>query len=306
MSLSLSCPCGARFEVEETLAGQAVSCPECQQPVAAAAGHPRPVRTSGFALASAVLALLLGFTGVGAALAALLGVVALLVIARGGGRVKGVGYAVFGLAWGAACTGLFVFALARGAIGDISEGIHEQLMSGQVDRSGPLEVRRPDKGFAITRPSAKWGVAKPKLVEELGAHKDLILCHPGKDTWLAVETVAGGGDVEILADNYVSQRFQNDPFDFTQPAGRRALRPHFSNARALHKKVLEPKDGAQRAEVLADVKLDDVGLRYLVHIVVPDHGRKVYYVEGWASQKRFPAMEEEIRRALNSFRILDE
>ena len=31
MPLSLTCDCGARFELEEALAGQSVSCPECQQ-----------------------------------------------------------------------------------------------------------------------------------------------------------------------------------------------------------------------------------------------------------------------------------
>src|SRR4051812_13283476 len=56
MALSLTCACGARFEVEDTLAGQEVSCPECQQPLKAPALQRVPLRTSGFALASAQLA----------------------------------------------------------------------------------------------------------------------------------------------------------------------------------------------------------------------------------------------------------
>src|SRR5712692_2396843 len=103
MRLPQSCPCGARFEVEEkspSSAGQTVHCPQCQRPVRAgrpaevwglsrAAQHggnrlksvPR-LRTSGFALASVILGVMLTFTVVGTVLAVILGLVALVHIAR--------------------------------------------------------------------------------------------------------------------------------------------------------------------------------------------------------------------------------
>jgi DNA-directed RNA polymerase subunit RPC12/RpoP len=52
MGLSLSCTCGARFEVEDTVAGQSVACPECQQAIKVLPVRAARVRTSGYALAS--------------------------------------------------------------------------------------------------------------------------------------------------------------------------------------------------------------------------------------------------------------
>src|SRR2546430_889492 len=123
MAPSLSCSCGAGFEVEDTFAGQTIPCPDCAAalevpplrppppappppPPAGGGGWRRPprpppqLRTSGFALASVVLALVGAFTVVGTALAAVLGVVALISIARRRDRLSGAGYAVLGIVLG--------------------------------------------------------------------------------------------------------------------------------------------------------------------------------------------------------------
>ena len=73
MPLSLICDCGARFEVEDALAGQTVSCPECQQPLKAPAAQRPTLRTSAFALASFLLAVVGAFTVVGTIAAVILG-----------------------------------------------------------------------------------------------------------------------------------------------------------------------------------------------------------------------------------------
>src|SRR5579872_4982561 len=102
MALSLTCDCGARFEVEDTLAGQEVSCPECQQPLKAPALQALPVQTSALAIASAVLALAGAFTVVGTLAAVGLGIAALVSIARHRDRLAGSGLALFGILAGAA------------------------------------------------------------------------------------------------------------------------------------------------------------------------------------------------------------
>jgi len=135
MALSLVCVCGARFEVEDTYAGQAVACPECQQPVAAAAPPARPVRTSGFALASVVLALVLAFTGVGTVLAVLLGVIGLVHIRRCREQVTGTGYALLGIGLGTVFTALFLVALFSDLVGLWI--MREGMMGSQVDRGAP-------------------------------------------------------------------------------------------------------------------------------------------------------------------------
>src|SRR5439155_9402900 len=111
MSLALSCACGARFEVEETFAGQEISCPDCHQPMAVPSRRRQPVRTSGLAVASVVLSLVGAFTLVLTLLAALLGGVALLSIRRNGDRITGAVYAVFGMVAGLVFSGLFLVAI---------------------------------------------------------------------------------------------------------------------------------------------------------------------------------------------------
>src|SRR6516164_3561812 len=100
MALSLSCSCGARFEVDETFAGQVVGCPECHRSLKTPALVQGPLYTNGFAVASAVLALVGAFTIVLTAVAVMLGSVALVDIARNRGRSAGFGYALFGVLCG--------------------------------------------------------------------------------------------------------------------------------------------------------------------------------------------------------------
>src|SRR5260370_31071104 len=102
MALALTCVCGARFELDDTLAGQKITCPECQQTLKAPALRSMPPRTSALALASVVLALLGAFSGIGSAAAAVLGGMALARIGRQRERLAGVGLALFGLIAGIA------------------------------------------------------------------------------------------------------------------------------------------------------------------------------------------------------------
>src|SRR5262249_15018942 len=111
MTISLTCTCGARLEIDETFAGQTVHCPDCQRPLTT----PRPERagalTSGVALTSLVLALVGAFTLLGTLLAVVFGALALRDIARRPDQVTGKGYAVAGIALGVFLTALTGFAL---------------------------------------------------------------------------------------------------------------------------------------------------------------------------------------------------
>src|ERR1700730_6793465 len=100
MSLSLTCRCGTHFEVEESFAGQEVTCPQCQQPVKAPAAARGPIRTCDFAIASLVLALVGAFPVVGTVAAILLGIVSIIRIHRNRQRLAGMGYAVSGIVCG--------------------------------------------------------------------------------------------------------------------------------------------------------------------------------------------------------------
>ena len=94
MTISLTCACGVRLEVDDTFAGQTINCPDCQRPLATPKPERAGVQTSGFAIASLTLALVGAFTLIGTVLAVLFGVLALLGIRRDPDRVTGKGYAV--------------------------------------------------------------------------------------------------------------------------------------------------------------------------------------------------------------------
>src|SRR5262245_52712111 len=81
MPLSITCDCGARFDVDDLLAGQEVPCPECTEQVKVSGQSAAP-RTSLWALAALVIALIGGLTPAGGLLAVLVGLIAVLVILR--------------------------------------------------------------------------------------------------------------------------------------------------------------------------------------------------------------------------------
>ena len=158
MPLSLICACGARIELEDALAGQEVACPECQQPLKAPAGdaQSQPLRTSGFALASLVLAITGAFTIVGTLAAIVLGLIAVVLIFRHRERLAGLGYAIAGIAIGVVFTALTVVAFSATEPFGFAGYMRERNMAPFVDTAGPLEV--VDRGWAITRPTEQWGV----------------------------------------------------------------------------------------------------------------------------------------------------
>jgi hypothetical protein len=308
MSLSLACSCGARFEVEESFARQTVTCPECQRAVQAPAVAAQPLRTSGWAVTATVLALVLAFTGVGTVLAVLLGMVALISIARNRGRVTGTGYAVFSIVWGVAFTALFVMAVARGELFGVGDSLREKMMGDEVERTGPLEIRRPTQGFAITRPTARWGVAKPSLALRLVDNADeLVLVNVGKDSYIDVSSEwLAGRSFDELRDEMVN-RFREgnnaaEPWDTTK----KKSRPRLSELKVRQNQRLPEANDLEQAELLLDVKVDSAWITFQVRLVKHRNSHKVFIIRGWATRRRFPEVDGDIRRAMDSFRIIDE
>jgi len=184
MALSLSCCCGSAFEVEDTFAGQAIACPDCGVALKVPPLRPPQLRTSGYAVASVVLALVGAFTVIGTAVAAAFGVVALVSIARHRDRVSGAGYAVLGIVLGSGLTALTGFAFSRG---EVFDRIREQVAAKQVETDGPMEIVRRQDGYSITRPSRAWGVAVPEFARELNFGDNLLLINRAKNAFMAVE-----------------------------------------------------------------------------------------------------------------------
>jgi hypothetical protein len=284
MPLSLSCACGAAFELEDTFAGQGVACPDCGAALKAPPLRPPQLRTSGFAVASVVLALVGAFTVVGTAVAAVLGAVALASIARHRDRLSGVGYAVLGIVLGTGLTAVTGFAFSHG---EVFERVRDQVAGGQVDRNGPMEIVRPDEGYAITRPSHAWGVATPEFADEMNAGDDLLLADPGRNAFLEVARRGLG-------------RQGLDQYRETFLARYRML-PDFQLRESTR---LPPRQGAEVMEVLFDSRVERQLLTYRARFVKPRRAAEVYVIFAWTLKRRLARIEPEVRRALDSFRLL--
>lgn len=310
MAIALTCACGARFELEDTLAGQEVTCPECQQPLQAPGLQRPPVRTSLCALASAVLALIGAFTVVGTLAAVLLGVLALLEIARHRERVAGVGLAAFGIAAGTVFTALSILAFSTGELFGLGGRFREMQLADQLDRSGPMEVVRADKGFSLTRPTERWGVALGNQIDEpalavLQKHRDLVLVQPALFACVdvAVETRGKFFNLQAVQEELLNELRadpQNQPVRFDDEEDK-LFRITQVVAQTAHD--LPALGDAEGREMTVDLRCGGQAWR-LAYRFYRTRAGKVFVVRGYAQKRHFVKAEGEITRALDSFRIL--
>jgi hypothetical protein len=304
MALSLSCPCGAAFEVEDTFAGQTVSCPECQASVKVPALHRGPPRTSGLAVASLVLALVGAFTVVGTVAAVLCGLAALVSIGRSGGRRAGAGFAVFGLILGVLFTGLTLFAYSRGELFGVGNRLREAMLEGQVDFTGPLEIVRPDQGYKISRPSDKWGIARRELAHELGEENNLVLVNPSQDAWVEVSSMPALGQTIDQLRQSVEKTFEDG--QRAQPAGNmKDEMRRMSRVKVRERKRLPSEHQYEVGEVVLDAHVGSQPLTYVVQVVKKPRGSRACVLYGWTQRRRFGQCEGELRKVLDSVRLLD-
>src|SRR4051794_22513638 len=108
MTISLTCACGVRLEIDDTFAGKTINCPDCQRSITAPRPEPEGLRTSGLALGSLTLALVGAFTVLGTLLAVVLGFLGLQGIRRAPERVTGRGFALAGIGLGIAFTAVTI------------------------------------------------------------------------------------------------------------------------------------------------------------------------------------------------------
>lgn len=323
MPLSLTCDCGARFEVEDALAGQTVSCPECQEPLKAPSAKRPTLRTSGFALASFLLAVVGAFTVVGTIAAVVLGLIAVVVIWRDRERVAGLGFAAFGIGLGLIFTTLTLWALTTGELFGLGSGMRRLQVADQlepVDPKAPLEIK--EDGFSLTRPSFKWARAKKDfsylLIDPL-LSKDavLLLVQPDLDAYADVR-VEAGGRIASFEEELVNRLRQNSarPASVKNPpnnppnvrGGDDEEEPQLlrvTDVVVVDRKNNLPVDGtgAEQAEERT-VKLNLQGKGWtLVARAYRARGGKLYVVRAFTETAHYARVKEELERLLDSFKI---
>jgi hypothetical protein len=317
MALSLTCGCGARFEVEDTLAGQEVLCPECEQPLQAPTLARPPVRTSMLALVSAVLALVGALTVVGTAAAVLCGIVALVRIRRQRERLAGAGLALFGIVFGLLFTGLTVLAINHTDWFDFGGRLRQGMLAEQVDTEGPLEVSSPGRGFLLTRPSPQWGVARDKHLDLddpfLRAFEEeqseVILVQTRRRLFVDARCERNKFQTLEVLTQQVQERLQDVPADRRGPFDDDRLRDIRTRQLAARR---PPPPQDDRGQELPDVEGRELELeatgagqtwRFLIRLYKTDTNR-LYILRAYGPARSFRRCEPELRQVLDSFRII--
>jgi hypothetical protein len=306
MTLSLTCACGVHLEVDETFAGQTITCPDCQRPLRVPAPDQAPLRTSGLAITSLILALVGAFTLLGTLLAVLLGALALAQINRRRDRLAGKGFAVAGIVLGLVLTGLGLFAYSPVELFGVDHLLRESQWAGKLDYDGPLEVVRASDGYAITRPSKQWGLRHESKSAETFPRLDapprgLLLINVAEGGYIACVPVAVP-DNATLEDCRKRAELEFARLDFG--AGGRQAFGLRSDVKVEATHTLEPQGETERVEMTITQRTRGQEKTFLVRVVKKPQDGTLYLVAGGGRTDHFARLEPEVRQALDSFRLL--
>src|SRR5262245_22290120 len=159
MPLSITCDCGARFDVDDLLVDQEVPCPECTEPVKVT-GQAAAPRNSLWALAALVIALVGGLVPGGGLLAMLVGLIALLAILRRRKHLTGTWIALTAIGLGFFGSAVTAALLIKPDLLPVGDWLRERALAGQFDSSGEMVVATKTSEATLTRPNRDWGVMR--------------------------------------------------------------------------------------------------------------------------------------------------
>jgi hypothetical protein len=251
-------------------------------------------------MASAILALVGAFTLVGTVAAILLGLAALVHVARHRDRVGGWGLATFGILAGVGFTALTLYSLFPGEVLGLSGLVRRFRMAEQVDTTGPQEILRFDKGFAITRPAPRWGQAfdnqtiDDPAVDELHAEGDLLLVDATR--YAFVDVTGERMDPFLSLDKLEAQYLGRFPLGQKIPGRNNPFR--------VETRVpLSPSGSLEGRELVVHMRLDGQPWKMLIRLYRARDGW-LYVVRGFTLRRRYALVEGDFRKAMDSFRII--
>jgi hypothetical protein len=313
MTLTLTCECGARFEVDEVWAGREVPCPDCGTKLRAPSLDVEQIaieRPSWLALMAILLVVLGAFTLVGTLLGSLLALIALV------RRQPGANVAWVALLGGLVLTGLTWALFTWPEQLPLGAWVRYQLLSGQVDTQGPETLRSSDGQVELTRPKRNWGRARTNrladsAVGDLQLDSELLLVRLSDRAYVDLRRIDGRGDQPLgnLTDLLMSE-FSGaitdrnaGPFDV---GGRRA--GPASTAEQIRTGPLEKDDEREGREWIYEVQRGGQRWRFLVHAYRQAGERRasrpIYLLRAYCPASRFSDYEKELISIINSFRFL--
>lgn len=313
MAVSLTCECGARLQIDDKFAGQTVFCPDCQRALKAPKTEPAPARTSGFALASIVLALVGAFTILGTVAAVILGIVALAQISRQGERLSGKRYAIAGIALGVVMTASTVFALSSIELMGLPNLVSDLQWKGKLDFGGPLEVVHEETnggGFSIKRPSERWGVYKPaglgpNALPDRHTAAELLLVEPGDDIVVLcfAERVSNNSSIYTCLD-MAQKKVQDRYYEGLFSKSTKDLRGTVTAEGAV-KALPKTADNVLAAERVVVKRVGNEEKMLLLRVYKKENDEMMYVVVGGTRKGNFARLEPKMREAMDSFKILN-
>jgi hypothetical protein len=308
MAVSLTCGCGARLEIDDKFAGQTVFCPDCQRALQAPKTEQTTgQRTSGFALASFILALVGAFTILGTVAAVVLGVIGLVQISKRSDRLTGKGYAVAGIILGVVMTAGTVFALSSIELFGLSGVINDAQWAGRLDYSGSLEVERKREGYSIKRPSERWGVYKPPATSGNFTTSELLLVLPADDIVVLClgERVPEGNSLEACRELAIKKvRDNNSEFEGLFHKATKGQRTTFWEVKST-KRPDPTADGVEWIEMVAEKKMGSEDKTLLIRVYKKQHSDMMYIVIGAARKNNFTRLEPQLKEVMDSFKVLN-
>ncbi len=308
MTISLTCGCGARLDIDETFAGKTISCPDCQRSL----NVPRPeqpgVKTSGFALTSLTLALVGGFTVIGPLAAVGFGFLGLRDVARKPDQVAGRGYALAGIVVGGLVTVLTGLALFSGGLLGLNNLTDRMRWAGKLDYPPELEVNRPNEGYKIARPSAKWGIYRPMGTQAMldlrpGRFTDnLVMVNLEDDAYLVVlapEMVPREWGLDTCKNEALRKFREQDKVGlFGQKRD-----THHARMDVIETKHRPPVGMVESVEMLVDKAVGWQERRFLLRVVKQREDTQMFVLIAGARKSHFDAVAADLRRALDSFTL---
>ncbi|MGL4553132.1 MAG: hypothetical protein ACRC33_18355 [Gemmataceae bacterium] len=310
MSLTLTCDCGARFEVDDVWAGRDLPCPDCGAVVhAPGLREQRPMeRPSWLALSAAALVLFGAFTAVGTLAGAAVAAVALY------RRAAGYRLALAALVGGVVLTAFTLFAYRNPDAAPVGEWLRRQLLAGQIDTAGPDDLTSADGAVTLTRPKGKWGQAirnrlSDPAVGDLQKDGELLLVRLGDRAFVDVRKVSGKGDRplteigELIVADLSGQPADADPADPFTPRRRDVPAP----PQQISTRKLEAEDDVEGREWVFEGQRGGARWRFLIRALrrggERNAARPVYLVRAYAPVARFAALEAELRAMLDGVKF---
>jgi hypothetical protein len=311
MPISVTCQCGARLEIDEKFLGKEIPCPDCQRPLPTKApAAPPPLdlpdyrRTSGLAVLSLTLALVGAFTLVGTIAAIAIGILALKEIAGKSNKLDGINLARAGIVLGAIFAVITLASMVSPTVFGLDVFLREMALASRLKYSaralieneitnGKIKIERP-------APVESWAEYLGSGQQTANVESDLlILVNVREDAYISCQS----SDREFAADPEALEKTALERFHKSELVN---LLGKTKGKLASEGKIVEsrkPPAAGGTHEIILDIRIGNQERRCLLLFSTEQNLLKLNVFVGCARKNRFDRMQEQFRKAFETFKV---